>query len=540
VPRSTSVSLRASVPLAVAIALAVAFRWPALVHPAETNSDAAIVGLQAMHLLRGEWSWFLWGSGYQTSVDSAFVALSFGVLGPTPRALVVASLGLHLVLLALTGSVLARRTTPTIAALAVFPLVVTTSPLQTYILYPPRQASLTVAVAALWALDRAADARTVRAFATGGALLGLACFADPYALVLVPPIAAFGIACAIDSKGESAGVLSARRPIDRARARESLLRVAGLALGGAAGTLPILLLRSSARATAGQLALGAGAIARNGRLLVESCLPWTIGAQAWMDGGARGYVPWDGTPPLRALVFAGGSFFLLAVAAGGALPFVAPFRRWRSLEWETRRLAIAGGLALPVTIGGFLASPMVMDLFSARYLAAITVLSPFALAPLAQLLPARWFAIAIVPSAAAAAIVGWVGYGPFLRAAPDDPSDEARLEAALAERGVRVARADYWAAYRLTFLTQERLIVVPTNAAEDRYPPYRARFERESLVAYVFDPERSRERVPAPTQAGERAGEAEGVETIRAGRFTATLLKRAGPLATDLAPCLVP
>jgi hypothetical protein len=229
------------------------------------------------------------------------------------------------------------------------------------------------------------------------------------------------------------------------------------------------------------------------------------------------------------LVFAGGSIFLVAIAAGGALAFVSPFKRWRNLEWETRRLAVAFGVALPVTIGGFLASPMVMDLFSARYLAAITVLSPFALAPLALVFPgfpARWFAIGIIPSAAAAAIVGWVGYGPFLRVAPDDPSDEARLEAALAARGVHVARADYWAAYRLTFLTQERLIVVPTNAAEDRYPPYRARFERESVVAYVFDPERSREREPE--------AETLGLETIRAGRFTAKLIKQAGPLATDL------
>ena len=512
---------RSDWPLVVALAAAVAFRLPALLHPTETNSDAAVVGLQAMHLLRGEWSWFLWGSGYQTSIDSAFVALSFGILGATARALVLSSLGLHLVLTSLAWSVLARRLDPGRAALALFPLVVTSSPLQTYILYPPRQASLTIAIAALWALDRAADAKRARAFVAGGALLALACFADPYALVLVPPIAAFGLACAID----------------RADARTTLRCVTGLASGGAIGAVPLLLLRASMRATAGQLALGLDGLVRNGRLLLDPCLPWTLGARAWSDEGAIGYVPWGGPLPLRALSLAGGALFLVAIAAGGACVFV------RRLRWETRRLAIAGGLALPVTVAGFLASPMVMDLFSARYLAAITLVSPFALAPLAEALRARRFAILLAPCAAASAIGGWVGYGPFLRAAPQSPSDEVRLEEALAARGVHLAMADYWTAYRLTFLTSERLVVVPMNAAEDRYPAYRAAFEREARegrAAYVFDPERSRERGPeigAATNASLGAGGAAcalSSETIRAGRFTALILKRAEPLPNEL------
>ena len=36
---------------------------------------------------------------------------------------------------------------------------------------------------------------------------------------------------------------------------------------------------------------------------------------------------------------------------------------------------------IPVTIGGFLVSPMVMDHFSSRYLVAILLMAPFALAP---------------------------------------------------------------------------------------------------------------------------------------------------------------
>ena len=35
------------------------FRLPPLINAPGTNSDAAIVGLQSMHILKGEWSWFL-------------------------------------------------------------------------------------------------------------------------------------------------------------------------------------------------------------------------------------------------------------------------------------------------------------------------------------------------------------------------------------------------------------------------------------------------------------------------------------------------
>ena len=87
--------IRAAAPVCALVALSYAFRWPALLNADSTNSDAAIVGLQAMHLLRGEWSPFLWGSGYQTSVDSAVAAGFFAVLGPTPRALMLSALTLH-------------------------------------------------------------------------------------------------------------------------------------------------------------------------------------------------------------------------------------------------------------------------------------------------------------------------------------------------------------------------------------------------------------------------------------------------------------
>ena len=97
-------------------------------------------------------------------------------------------------------------------------------------------------------------------------------------------------------------------------------------------------------------------------------------------------------------------------------------------------------------------------------------------------------------SAAAAAAVLAVLLGVFAaeqiawyrRLAPD-----TRAEAALAcLRGSRLGGgfADYWLSYKLTFLTDEQIIVAPT--ASDRYPPY-ADFVRSVGLSPVDQPCRS-------------------------------------------------
>jgi hypothetical protein len=491
-------------PLALVLLASFLFRLPAFVNAAQTNADAAVVGLQAMHFLRGEGSWFLWGSGYQTSVDSGIAALFFAVMGATPRALMLSSFGLHLGLTALAWSALARRLDPARAAVAVLPLVFTSSPLETYILYPPREASLFVAVLALWIFDRAADRDGPGLLALGAAVLGLACFADPYALVLAAPVGAFGAACA--------GV-SARR-------------LGALVAGGAVGAVPLVLLHQADRARGGVLGLSFDLVAHNARLLVDPCLPWAVGAASYgQAGGAIDYGKLSLPLPIAAIQIAGGTLFLLAVAAGGACVFA------RRLAWPVRRFAIVGGVGLVATLGGFLASPMVMDLFSARYLAALAVVAPFAFAPLAAQLGRARFVAIVAPCVAATGIAGWVGRGQLGHPPVDGDADEMRLEAALALRGVSRATADYWTAYRLTFLAQERVIVVPVNAGEDRYAPYRAAFDAAPVVAYVYDPLRSRE-APTWMDARVRAGETpfdaepERLERIEIGRFSVLILRR--------------
>jgi hypothetical protein len=174
--------------LAALFVLSTLFRLPALVNAGTVNSDAAIVGLQARHILHGEWSWFLYGSGYQTSVDSFVAAAFFVVLGSTPLALILSTLVGHIALTSLAFLTLVRRVSVPQALVCVLPLVLTSSPLHTYILSPPRQASLTLVFVAIFLLDgaSASEWRSRRWYAAGAAVASLACFADPYALLLYP------------------------------------------------------------------------------------------------------------------------------------------------------------------------------------------------------------------------------------------------------------------------------------------------------------------------------------------------------------------
>jgi hypothetical protein len=58
-------------------------------------------------------------------------------------------------------------------------------------------------------------------------------------------------------------------------------------------------------------------------------------------------------------------------------------------------------------------------------------------------------------------------------------SQSATIIDCLDQRGVRLALADYWLSYKLTFLTNERIIVAPLNGV-DRYPPYTAQVRTQA------------------------------------------------------------
>jgi hypothetical protein len=508
------------VPLLLLLVASCLFRLPAFLNAGAVDSDSAIVGLQAMHILRGEWSPLLLGSSYQTSVDSFVGAAFFWLLGPTPIALMLSTFVGHLALTGLAFGTLRRHVGSWLAGVLVLPLVFTPSPLHTYILGPPRQAALTLVFLSVWLLDGASRRRPAYGYALGTAVSGLACFADPYALVFVPALGLLALLAAFD--GAPKGLLAS--PLVRGRL---LSCVAGAVIGA----IPLWLLSTHPGSRHGELGLTQEAFARNWRLFADECFPWIVSSTAYYSKGhGLAYGPWAAPALVRVLQLAGAVVIVVGMASG-----LVAFRVAR-IPWKVRRLGLVGALMLPLTIGGFLVSVMVMDLFSTRYLAAIVLASPLAFAPAGYLLRERRSLAVLSPYLASAALAGWLGFGPFVRGPwpVRTPSGLARDERALgdelARRGVSSALADYWVSYRLTFLFKERLPVVPIHAREDRYAPYRAAFDRAPVVAYVFDPRRSREDLDKELQELTTAPEFSSSERITVGDLTALVLTRA-PIA---------
>ena len=460
------------------VLLSFGFRMPALLNARSTNSDAAVVGLQAMHILRGEHSAYLWGSGYQTSADSYVAAAFFATFGPSPLALMLSSLVLHVVATSFVFATVLRRAGPWLAYVLVMPLIFAPASVHTYALYPPRQLAITLALVSLWSIDGAGEQPVERArpwLVGGGLLFGLALSADPYPLILAPVVVGYVVAV-------SWGAVVSR----------------GLSFVGAfiIGIIPLMKLRLSGGANDGPLGLSLHVIKHNAIILWNDCLPWALSYRVYTAHDPSHYVPWDAPVYVQAIQLMGAFSVAAIVIAGlGAV-------REKTLSWPVRRAGMMGSAGWVVTIAGFLVSVMVMDHFSMRYLAVLTLLLPLAALPAARMLRVWRFAAVLAPHAISAAICGWMGYGPFVKGflpvaeLPEIRDDYAVLDS-LKSRGVKYAEADYWASYRLTLLYNEELIVVPNNEHEDRYAPYRRAFEAAPVFAYIYDRGRSREDLAA-------------------------------------------
>lgn len=520
------------------VALSFGFRLPEIVHAREVNSDSAIVGLQAMHVLRGEWSAFLWGSGYQSSADTFVAAGVFALFGKSAVCLVLSALGLHVVATLAVAAMgerharLARLPKPAfVGALVALPLVFTTAAIHTYALYPPRQASITLAIVGLVLVDRASASRRRYAWLFFGCLLAtLACAADPYALVFLPLAAGSAFLSAFESTfGTRVELLRGKRRDGVHPARGSLLRIAIAAAGALVGALPMLALWRSQSAKMGVVNMDGSRVAHNLALLRETCGPWAFGATSFYARHMMDYGPWE-MPRAYALFAKGAVCIFLALFPAALL--LSLFMR--KMPFATRRAGLTGALALPLTLYGFLTSVMVMDHFSMRYLASVPLLLPFALVPLVKVFGSRKVAALIAAPLVAAGVSGWVSFGPdvrgpFVAEVAPGPTDEERVVELLAQEGVTHAMADYWTAYRVTYVTEERLVVVPTHTKQDRYRPYRDAFEKQKKVAYLVDSLRSGEAPDAVAEAlakGDIMGPGK-VSRRTVGRFSVFVVERA-------------
>lgn len=426
------------------------YRVPALLHAHDVNSDSAVVGLQAMHFLKGETARLLWGATYQGTIEPALAAALFAVGGPTPLMLALTSLLIHLVVVLLGWRVLLRRLDPAKAfGLSLF-FVFTPQVVNNMISLPQlRIACFALVFAGVLLIDLATPVALAAGAFTG--MLGI--YADVYGMQLMAPVLIFACLC-----------VSSRR------------HAAALAVGLGLGITAVVFLRTGTRVFAGPGGLGFANLGRNWGLLVDHGLPMILGAQVWDPE------LWTPPAPWRVWQVIGGAALVLGIASAGPLALV------KRLSWEQRRLGLLGAGVGLANLLGFLVSSMPGDNWAARYLAGFIMFAPFALVPLAGLFTLRGLLLAVlVPYLSVAAVSGLRAWG-WSRLAPAPavyPEDE--LQAFLRARDIRYAGAAYWLSYRLTFLFREEPIVAPLEGAQ-RYAPYREAFEQEPRVAYITHP----------------------------------------------------
>jgi hypothetical protein len=502
--------LRRAAPFGVLIALNVVFRLPAFINASGVHSDAAIVGLQAMHMLHGETSRFLWGAGYQASFDAWVVAGLFALGGPSPLKLMLAPFFGHLILCFFAWSVLERRLTPWKAFVLGLPLVFAPQAINSVALYPPRQWCLTLLFAAIWLIDSAPRRWGALRVALGLLCGALSLYLDQYAQLVLGPVVIFFLFCTFDAPRTWKTVL---------------VRFSAGAGGLALGLLLVHALRNAAGASTYEtnLTMSVARAQANWPLFKNICLPWLLGAKAFVPGANLYPDLWLPPAALRAWQSLGATSLLLFILAAPALVLV------RRVPWEVARLGLLGAGAAAAAVLGFLLSGITYDMWAVRYLAPIVWLAPFALAPLAYLVvSATGLGLVLLPYLSVAAIGGWLSFGHYVNGPLPrrDRRGQAREELVVARflrsRHITLAAAQYWLSYRLTFLYQEDPIVVPL--ADDRYPPYREAFDHASTVAYIFHPSEPRaipaQVLPSLVAQGGR------VERVQIATFTVLIHER--------------
>jgi hypothetical protein len=421
------------------------------------DSDQAIVGLMAKHLTEGRaFPLFFYGQAYMLGVEAWVAAPFFALFGPTVGALRLSLFAWNVVaaVLLITGfrrSGLARWMA---VVPALFFLVAAPSVSRHLIEAQGGIVEPFLYVALLWFLrDR---------MLWFGAVLAVGFLNREFTLYVVPVLLALE---------------AATGQLDRARARGWLLAaVAFVAVWESVEALKAFAdLRGPG--TRGQLLGGfagsqvANLLARfnwQGDALLDrltsvgwDLVAWIAGARQFDSSFPVPDRPWLlGVSGFAVLFVLGRVTWLLVRRGSGETSWIAALgSRVKRAEFALYILGV-GLVAAAVFVAGkpFLAG-------YSRY-AILALLIPVGAASTALILePNRGVRTTLVGAVIAWAILSAVDHGRILAAyVASPPSDSARqLADELAARRVEVAEAGYWQAYRLTFLSRERVRVASND-----------------------------------------------------------------------------
>lgn len=443
--RRDVIAVRVLVLTGIAVGLAIRvwiMRTPAIGY---LDSDEAVPGLMARHFLHGQLSTFYWGQRYGGTFEIALVALAFLVGGSS-------SVVLSLVPIVLCG----------VAAILVWRIGCRTIGMP----------AAAVAGVLAWVWPAYFVWRSTREYGY-------------YGVLLVCALAVVLLALRLSERPDplDAAVLGAAVGIGW----WSSLQIALVAVPA----LVWLVVRRPAVLRYAPLAAGVAFVTAS---------PWIV-ANVRSNWASLQISP--GVEHARTYGFRLGRFF------GDGLPMTLGFRTPFTLQWLPIR---ALGLSALLVLGAAIALVLVRRRRSLELLAVVIVPFPFlyalsgftsyriepryigVLAPLLALVLAavltdlRVAALALVVASvlSVTALVQLRDAGAMAPGAKDvrAPTTVAPLIRALDSHGITRASADYWVAFRVTFLTQERIVVAPNGG--NRYPPYRELVARSGRVARIF------------------------------------------------------
>ncbi|MBM2843590.1 MAG: putative rane protein, partial [Anaerolineales bacterium] len=445
------------------------------------NADEAIVGLMARHILAGTWPTFFYGQAYLGSLDAAFVAAAFGLLGETLLAIRIVQtllfLGTILTTMALTRELGFSILVSTLAGLLLAIPSVNVTLYTTVSLGGYGEALL------LGNLILLATLRLIRrpAFALWGVLAGFALWVFGLTLIYTVP-------CAV------ALTLACLRRLPR---REVFVRGAALLAGAMLGALPVIVwgAANGPGHLLGEL-MGSAIAGASAAELPSAVASHLVNLALFGPTVLLGVrPPWSATPlgmplaPIAVIVW-------LAVVVLG-------LRRgsWPVSGLPGRTLLLTSVLTLLVA---FLLTPFGADP-SGRYFLPLAI--PLVIFGAAGIQAARdltgrpWpLALAVLLLAFhlwtnLQAAVGAPGFTTqFDASTVFDRAHDKELVDFLLDQEATAGYSTYWVSYPLAFMSQERLVYLPHlpyhsdfryTTRDDRYEPYRAVVAAESRPSFI-------------------------------------------------------
>lgn len=499
--------LRAEIPALASIAVVtVAARLPFLIRGDRFfDSDEAVEGLMALHVLSGEHPLFLWGQRYKGVPEVYLSSLVFRVTEPSVFALKAVTLACFAAFVCLNFILLSRVCSRRVSWMATSLLVVCPPSLVLWSLSGSAEIVMTMVAGTVLCLGVHAWRRSGSSAGLIVAAVGFGLWVQQYVVYYVVALALAALVEVPEWRTWAGEALAGRAlPAWLRVARGVVAAIAALyiALGliafvGGGFEADLSGVKVSATHPQKMWWISAGLLAAAGlatvvhdvrRINPAVVAAFLIGYSPAIVGRftAHGF----GSPtPRMDLADLGAS---MGSSVGDFVPmlfgFKSPTTAWLGVPAATAILfAAAVALSywrmrerpftvffhafLVVTPALFFISGSFVDAQSYRYLMPMYAALPVVYAVGVD----AAFAVSRIAGAlllaGLLAVCGWQQAAWYRLLEPDRAA--AALIQCLDRSGIRAAYADYWVSYKLTFLTRERIVVVPTSG--DRYEPLAAR-----------------------------------------------------------------